>query len=558
MTNKQLQAGDLVTPAVRLVRPLAEGGMGRVWIAEHQGLHTQVVVKLMAPEMAERPDGAERFAREAAVCAAIKSPHVVQVFDHGVTDAGTPYIVMELLEGEDLGAHLVEQGRMDPLEVVAFVSQIGKALSKAHKASIVHRDIKPDNIFLCETEGGEVFAKLLDFGTARRETETSSRTTVPGQIMGTPYYMSPEQSVGAADIDERSDIWSLGVVAFEALTGHKPFDGASVGAITIAIHGPLPNMTDLAPELPAALDAWFARACAQLPGDRFATVREATDALVHAVTGAHPVDQPTESVCFPSVAPKKESTPVRPVTRPITPLSASLPERGSEKRFTTIAAAGVMGAAAIAMVAIVLGRSPAEPTPAEAPPTTRAAEMPLPPSAEPASAAANASQVAEDEGSGSAAATAETNGAAATADGPAAATGAEGAVAKSAAKGGAAKAPAAAKSPAAKAPAATKAPAAAKSPAAARPSAAATKGPADGPHVSAPSAAPARGSRAAPNDGADDELERLTNAASKHVPSDPPAPSAPPAAAATTAAPPSPSGTTPPAADAPAPPLPAP
>ncbi|MBX3260597.1 MAG: serine/threonine protein kinase [Labilithrix sp.] len=417
---------------MRLVRPLAEGGMGRVWVAEHQGLHTQVVVKLMAPEMAERPDGAERFAREAAACAAIKSPHVVQVFDHGVTDDGTPYIVMELLEGEDLGAHLVEQGRMDPLEVVAFVNQIGKALSKAHKASIIHRDIKPENIFLCETEGGEVFAKLLDFGTARRETETSSRTTVPGQIMGTPYYMSPEQSVGSADLDERSDIWSLGVVAFEALTGQKPFDGASVGAITIAIHGPLPKMTDIAPELPASLDAWFARACAQLPDDRFATVREATAALVHAVTGAHPVDQPTESVFFPSVQPKKESTPVRPVTRPITPLSASLPERGAEKRFTTIAAAAVMGAAAIAMVAIVLGRSPADPAPAEAPPTTHAAEMPLPPSPDPAAApkgdeARGAAEAAEDDVTGSAAG-------ATAARGEPAKAGADGAAGKSAAK----------------------------------------------------------------------------------------------------------------------------
>ncbi|HVH46880.1 MAG TPA: serine/threonine-protein kinase, partial [Labilithrix sp.] len=197
MKTNQLQAGDKITEAVRLVRPLAEGGMGRVWIAEHLGLHAEVVVKLMAPEMAARSDGAERFAREAAIAAAIKSPHVVQVFDHGVTastaDEGTPYIVMELLEGKDLGDHLAAHGRMDPKDVVALVVQIGKALSKAHKAGIVHRDIKPDNIFLCETEGGEIFVKLLDFGTARRDTQASSRTTVPGQIMGTPYYMSPEQ-----------------------------------------------------------------------------------------------------------------------------------------------------------------------------------------------------------------------------------------------------------------------------------------------------------------------------------------------------------------------------
>jgi serine/threonine-protein kinase len=372
MNTKQLQAGDFVTPAVRLLRPLAEGGMGRVWVAEHQGLHAHVVVKLMAPEMTERPDGAERFAREAAAAAAIKSPHVVQVFDHGITTTGTPYIVMELLEGKDLGEHLESHGRMAPADVVTLVGQIGKALSKAHKASIIHRDIKPENIFLCDTEGGEIFVKLLDFGTARRETETSSRTTVPGQIMGTPYYMSPEQSVGASDVDERSDIWSLGVVTFEALTGQKPFDGSSVGAITIAIHGPLPRMTDVVPDLPLALDAWFARSCAHEPRDRFATVREATDILVEAVTGAPPIEQPTESVHFP-VGASVASTSVSPITRPIRPLISTLPERGSERRATTIAAGVVMAMAVVAMAAIVLVRSPA-PSPAQ--PVAHAAEVP--------------------------------------------------------------------------------------------------------------------------------------------------------------------------------------
>ncbi|MBX3223786.1 MAG: serine/threonine protein kinase [Labilithrix sp.] len=494
--------------------------MGRVWIAEHQGLHAEVVVKLMAPEMAERPDGAERFAREAAVCAAIKSPHVVQVFDHGVTDEGTPYIVMELLEGKDLGAHLVEHGRMDPLDVITFVGQIGKALSKAHKASIVHRDIKPDNIFLCETEGGEVFAKLLDFGTARRETETSSRTTVPGQIMGTPYYMSPEQSVGSADIDERSDIWSLGVVAFEALTGQRPFDGASVGAITIAIHGPLPKVTDAVPELPAAVDAWFARACAQARDDRFATVREATDAFVEAITGREPVDQPTESVFFPPTQPKKESTPVRPVTRPITPLSASLPERGAEKRFTTIAAAAVMGMAAIAMVGIVLGRAPAEPARVDAPPTTHAADVPLPQHASAAPGAAPPAADPSDDG---------------TKDEPAAAA------EKTEAKGvllasPPAKNEAAAKAPAAKAPAAT---AAAKAPASKAPAATAA---AKTPSATAAAKAPAAGPRAKTKEGADDDLERLANAASKHAA---PEPAPPPSAAPVS--PPAPGSASPPA-----------
>jgi serine/threonine protein kinase len=335
----------------------------------------------------------------------------VQVFDHGLTSSGAPYIVMELLEGKDLGAHIADHGRMDPTEVVALVIQIGKALSKAHKAGIVHRDIKPDNIFLCDTDsshsshsshgqGGlerspEIFVKLLDFGTAKREARSgdAARTTMPGQIMGTPYYMSPEQSVGA-ELDERSDIWSLGVVVFEALTGRKPFDGTSIGAITVAIHGPRPTMSSFVPELPTALDDWFARACAQLPQDRFASIRGATSAFVEAVTGSAPIDQPTESVYFPPVKAKNNqneennknekggSTPVRPVTRRIEPLIASLPERGSERRVTTIAAGIVMAGAAIAMIAIVLNRSPSPPAVSaqpEAPPTTHAAEVPSPP-----------------------------------------------------------------------------------------------------------------------------------------------------------------------------------
>ncbi len=506
MTNQQLQAGDFVTPAVRLVRPLAEGGMGRVWVAEHQGLHAQVVVKLMAPEMAERPDGAERFAREAAVCAAIKSPHVVQVFDHGLTDGGTPYIVMELLEGKDLGAHLVEHVRMDPIDVVTIIGQIGKALSKAHKASIIHRDIKPENIFLCEseteTERGEIFVKLLDFGTARRETERSSRTTVPGQIMGTPYYMSPEQSVGSAEIDERSDIWSLGVVAFEALTGQKPFDGASVGAITIAIHGPLPKMTEIVPDLPPALDAWFARACAQLPQDRFASVREATSALVEAVTGEAPLEQATESVCMPvSPAKKETSTPVQPVTRPITPLSASLPPPGAEKRIPTIAAGAVMAAAAAAMIAIVLGRSPeAQPVPPAAPITPLAAEVaPSPAAPSAAEPLTHAAKEAADE------ATSEAPGAHEAVNGANGAKSAEPATA-------------------------------------AKPPARVAESPRDARAKKSPKASQ-RGARVpSTTEGPDDDLVRLANAASKHAEPQP-SETAPPATAVpppVTAAPPLP------------------
>lgn len=413
-----MRAGDLVTPTVQLVRPLAEGGMGRVWIAKHTGLDTDVVVKLMSDEMSSRPDGAERFAREAAAAAAIKSPHVVQVFDHGVTEGGVPYIVMELLEGQDLAAHLADHGRMRPEEVVALVVQVGRALTKAHKAGIIHRDIKPDNIFLCDTRdrvpagapdpGGsslhsgpheavdeqtEVFVKLLDFGTAKRA-ETVSKTTVPGQIMGTPYYMSPEQSVGA-DLDERSDIWSLGVVVFEALTGKKPFDGASIGAIALAIHGVAPKLSALVPELPTALDVWFEHCCAQKPEGRFATAREASTAFVEAVTGLAPENQPTESVFFPPVMARSskppvagsgERTPMQPVSRSMPPLRETLRESTNRSRFTTIALGVVMALAAVTMIAIVTHRSPgeshaAEPVPSEILPARTTAPAAQPPPA---------------------------------------------------------------------------------------------------------------------------------------------------------------------------------
>jgi eukaryotic-like serine/threonine-protein kinase len=365
-----------VTPTVRLRRPLAEGGMGRVWIAEHAGLATHVVVKTMSEAMAARPDGAERFAREAAAAAAIKSPHVVQVFDHGVTPSGVPYIVMELLEGRDLGAYLEAHGPLGPDAVVALVVQLGKVLSRAHRAGIVHRDIKPENIFLCETEHkGEVFVKLLDFGTARSDRDPT-RATIPGQIMGTPHYMSPEQSVGS-EVDATTDVWSLGVVAYEALTGKKPFEGPSVGAIAIAIHGPLPTITQHAPWLPPGLDGWFARACARTPEGRFASVREATHAFVEAATGIAPPDAPTESMFMPPVrraAPTvaSESARLMPITR--TPIGDTLPPPGAGRRGTAIAAGIVMATAALAMVGIVVrGRHDPAPSP---PPVTQAEVKP--------------------------------------------------------------------------------------------------------------------------------------------------------------------------------------
>jgi len=281
--------GTYITPTVRLVRQLGQGGMGSVWVADHLALRTQVVVKFMSERLAADATSVARFTREAAAAAQIKSPHVVQVFDHGVTPQGIPFIVMELLDGNDLAHHLKQRnGFLPPQELASILWQVAKALGKAHERGIVHRDIKPENIFLCDGGSGETFVKLLDFGIAKGG-EVLSNATSTGAVMGTPYYMSPEQMVGAKNVDFRSDLWSLGVVAYQALTGTRPFDGDTYGALAIAIHSaPLVPPTKINPNLPLSLDAWFAKACARDPNERFGSAKELAESFSAAVSGKAP------------------------------------------------------------------------------------------------------------------------------------------------------------------------------------------------------------------------------------------------------------------------------
>src|SRR5258708_6999220 len=158
-----MEAGSVIAQSIRLSRPLGAGGMGSVWLADHLALETEVVVKFMHAQLGEDPTSRERFSREAVAASRVKSPHVVQTFDHGVTPEGIPFIVMERLDGEDL-AHRIERGPVTLREMSSILTQVCKALARAHSVGIVHRDIKPDNIFLCEVGTDEPFVKLLDFG----------------------------------------------------------------------------------------------------------------------------------------------------------------------------------------------------------------------------------------------------------------------------------------------------------------------------------------------------------------------------------------------------------
>ena len=285
-----LGAGSQIGQNVRLKRLLGQGGMGSVWVGEHLTLHTDVAVKFMAVEIAQDGAAVARFSREATAAAQIKSSHVVQTFDHGVTPDGIPYIVMELLEGEDLGKRIERVGALPPALTAQIISQVCRALTRAHALGIVHRDIKPDNIFLTDSDG-ELTAKVLDFGIAKRTTDTGFAMTSTGAMIGTPYYMSPEQITSARDVDFRSDLWSLGVVAYHALTGMVPFNAETLGALCIAI-----DRAAFAPPsrnlraIPPALDAWCARALARDPAQRFGSAREMADTLTQAVAGLGPIN----------------------------------------------------------------------------------------------------------------------------------------------------------------------------------------------------------------------------------------------------------------------------
>ncbi|MEM6791826.1 MAG: protein kinase [Myxococcota bacterium] len=285
-----LRDGTRVTPNVALVELLGKGGMGSVWVAEHEGLKTRVAVKFIAAHLVrEDPTLLERFNREAALTAQIKSRNVVQTFDHGVMDDGRPYIVMELLEGEPLSALMKREGPLGLDTTEAVVRQTGRALARAHKLGIVHRDIKPDNLFLEADEDETPFLlKVLDFGIAKQTNLAApSNVTSTNMMVGTPEYMSPEQVLSSKAVDGQADCWSLAVVAYRCLTGGMPFTGETVGAVAVAIAGGVfTPPSHYRPDLPPTVDQWFARALAVDPRGRFTDARAMARAFADAVRGA--------------------------------------------------------------------------------------------------------------------------------------------------------------------------------------------------------------------------------------------------------------------------------
>jgi serine/threonine-protein kinase len=257
----------------RVLSPLGEGGMGAVYLAEHPVIERRAAVKVLHADLATQPEVVQRFWNEARAATAIGHPGIVQVIDFGQTADGQPYLLMEFLDGRSLTQTIKEEGPLAPARAIFIADQIADALAAAHAKSIVHRDLKPDNVFVL---GNRV--KVLDFGIAKLEQAEAGRTRT-GMVLGTPAYMAPEQCEGRPDVDARADVYAMGIVLFEMLTGRLPFSG-TFGELVVAhltVAPPLPS--SLNPAVPAALDAVVVKALAKLPEQRFAGMVELQAAL---------------------------------------------------------------------------------------------------------------------------------------------------------------------------------------------------------------------------------------------------------------------------------------
>jgi serine/threonine-protein kinase len=278
----------LIAGKYQLVRMIGRGGMGSVWEARHVSLGTSSAIKFIEAEYADSHEARSRFDKEAKAAATIQSKHAIQIYDHGVTEDGKPYIVMELLQGEPLDKRIERLGRLSLVDTAKILQQVCRGLARAHERGIIHRDLKPENIFIVRnSDDDEEVAKVLDFGIAKMSNSGTSSgitsSTKTGAVLGTPFYMSPEQARGLRNVDHRTDVWSLGVIAYKCLTGVLPFDGESVGDLLVKIcTAPIPVPSQVAPGITSNFDAWFFRAMERDPERRFGNVTELSDALAFA------------------------------------------------------------------------------------------------------------------------------------------------------------------------------------------------------------------------------------------------------------------------------------
>jgi eukaryotic-like serine/threonine-protein kinase len=271
-----LLVGSTVAGKYHVDRLIGRGGMGAVFQATNAAIGKRVALKFLTASTSKDSDAATRFQREAEAASLAESPHIVQIFDSGRSEQGLPFLVMELLTGEDLRGRLHREGRLDPETAVRIGVQVLKALRQAHGAGIVHRDLKPDNVFLCRRDDEPSFVKLVDFGISKLQQRAGVDTlTHEGAVLGTAFYMSPEQAQSFPDIDGRTDLFSVGAILYEMLTGEPPHSAPTYEAVLIAIcTRDAADVRAKAPEVPEKLAHVVARALKRDREERYPSAQE--------------------------------------------------------------------------------------------------------------------------------------------------------------------------------------------------------------------------------------------------------------------------------------------
>jgi serine/threonine-protein kinase len=296
-----LQPGQVLDGKYKIVRVIGEGGMGAVYEGENVRIRRRVAIKLLHAGIAANTDMVQRFEREAQVAGTVGNDHILEILDLGALPAGERYMVMEYLDGVTLTERIKARGRLTPSESVPIIRQVLRGLAAAHGAGIVHRDLKPDNIFILREKAGiRDFVKIIDFGISKFSEQggASSRMTRTGALMGTPHYMAPEQATGSRDIDSRTDIYAVGIIMYEMLTGRVPFQAETFNQLLfeIALAKIIPAR-QIVPDLDPAIDTIVMKASARDPAHRFQNCEEFVAALeAWEKTGSSVSLPPAESI----------------------------------------------------------------------------------------------------------------------------------------------------------------------------------------------------------------------------------------------------------------------
>jgi serine/threonine-protein kinase len=411
------RVGNVLNDTYRLVRVIGRGGMGNVYEAAHLRLPRSFAIKLLNPSLAQHPQSIERFRREAEIASSQGEEHIAEVVDFNTAEDGSPYLVMEYLAGEDLAARLRRRKRLTLKETARIVDHVAVALTAAHSRGIVHRDLKPENVFLCNRDGRDDFVKVLDFGISKIR-GAGSTATQAGAMLGTPNFMAPEQARGQSNVDHRADIFALGAIVYECLTGEMAFSGSNLAVVLDQIcNGQPAPIRSLNAEVPEAVQKVVDQALAKQPEARFSTVgqfrvdflraagyRAVHDPLVTVGVGGAPIAAPAIAAAAPAAPPVASAVPTLAMGPPTIPDAAPTTElttgalgraRTQPRRVWAVALAVVAFAGAAGATWFVTRRPAAGPVAAPqgpaspaVPPAPAVATAPAPPPTAPAPAPA--------------------------------------------------------------------------------------------------------------------------------------------------------------------------